>query len=226
MRFAKWLTAWLKIHPKWLSVAGTLVVLLTFTVREAWRDSVKEKISDEQAELSSFEIRDSIAETQCNMLRMTFGPGAAKLPNGPDPSEDAETILRMLRYDEERIALFEEMVHALELDPKINMDLASLRNEHGLATLMLNRGLNAYDRNLATKNGLYRDFAQEGAEHENRLFVLLPAVRQQLSTRSRRQIEAHTQVLLRLTAFSILLYLLGGFIAILGTLADIDVKLE
>jgi hypothetical protein len=224
MRIGAKSETWLRQHPKVLSVAGSLVVLLTFTIREAWRDSVKEEISGAEASLSAFQLENEILNTQntLNDPTRTGPPQSAK--------EFAVALLnhqQKLLIDLSRTSASEEMVKRFP-STEAKEALSSANSASPPVSALLEESQKDYQNvvksSLSSDQSpvLQADRSDQAVSHQQAILEAhLAKAGSLVQENAHKYIDAKKKELHWLTVIGIGFYMVGGFIGIVGTLADV-----
>ena len=76
MFVAKRFTTWNLVHPKVFPVGGALIVLITFTIKDTWRDQVKDDLSSVESALTIYNLRADIEDTRIAILQTLWSSDA------------------------------------------------------------------------------------------------------------------------------------------------------
>jgi hypothetical protein len=224
MQFAKHFTDWLRIHPKALPLMGGFIVLLTFAVKDAWRDSVKDELSEIDGEISQFQFDQSLQDALGSLL--FHGRTSVNNPvSRKEMLEDDSRLQDELGIDStrlERIKTFEVRMGRDASDGNLKMLDATLTAAHG------------YERTLSTQLAHEPDKGQVSPEADKlsviafgqeRLYTVRLGLVGLILANAANTVKRHdARVLRALSIASICLYVLGALIGIVGTVAGMQPK--
>lgn len=199
---------------------GTVVVLLTFTIKEAWRDSEKDRVDDLDKEADRFNTKQLIESTQRNVLINTkVAPS-----HGEDKAslfQDWQRLWAAEMVDTERLGSMTDICKRLTCDA-----LAKFEKSESVA-LDSNAALVIKLRTEPTSGPV----SDEASERRDSAFLEelmfsndLDQLQRHISEIMEQRKTDEARLLKDLTIFSIVLYFIGATIGIVGTLADIEPK--
>jgi hypothetical protein len=228
VRLARRLTDWFRVHPKVFSVIGILIALLTFTIKEWWRDSVKEDLSGLDSAATTFDLSNTIYEGNLKI----FGTVQKDIVA---PSTRDEGYVRL--HEHEVLSSFSLSMllssetfgkrrHYNDIMPDIiaanicsNTESKKLRAaEDVFATPPAWRPLN--DEEIKKMQMAFQEVERAQLDTDLALHRLQYA----LEHRADEDREAKERLLRMLTIASVALYIVAATIGIIGILADIEIR--
>jgi hypothetical protein len=211
---------WLKHHPKFFSIVGALIVLLTFSVKEGWRDSVRDQLQDLSNRHSSFALGINFDATAYNIFTLqSIEPAALTETINRDRMLSAVAGLERTRF------MHDDRIDRLEsLSKLFGADCTHCVRDCRVESKKMEKASYAVleaallDNTLTSKRtkDMYLQADRQQTNVKSAIERLIACVEKRYSTR-RTQLNA---LLKNLTIASTLLYFIGGFISILGIVAN------
>jgi hypothetical protein len=229
MHLAKRITAWLKIHPKVFSVTGTLIVLLTFTIKNAWRESVRDDLDDLERKSSLFPITEGLEEAHGDELGRSATHKQLPALN-VEFLEDSRQLSQRLDSDNIRIEQMQVMATLLKqqvLDKRnelTNQFQTAIKDDDYIEEEPMDIPGFTSGKSMPVPGNLIEAYKKVMAE-EKTVSELIASESAVLSQRVEQRKDELDRTLRRLTRWGIALYVLGAVMTILGTLSDIETKI-
>jgi hypothetical protein len=222
MRLAKRLTTWLKVHPKIFSLLGTFIVLVTFTIKEAWRDSVKDKLDDFNNGVDQFNIEQSIEETQRNVVVDTKAV-SIRSEDKQSLFGDYQRLSAALSVDSKRGLGLKTMCKKLKCDAA---GVSASSRSESVALDSFTKFIVQFraEPTFGTLSDVTRELRDAAFFDEMKFSLTLDASKEDLLETVEKHRQDEERLLGKLTVVSISFYFLGALIGVIGTLADIEPK--